>query len=355
MNTKRIKTYLQTIQKTAEETSFQEKYRLGEHSFERKRKLRFEDVVFYTIGNTKTAFEEEAELFSKYIDAQTISGAALCKARQKISGEAFREIQEVCAALDIRPKTYHGYHLIAVDGMDGELPNVRGLREKYEKSSVGQQLQFLSVSAYDILNEVFLLSDFHFGIGDEREMAISLIKRSRERYADEKQIWIFDRGYPSVMLLKTLINNDIPFVIRVSDSFLKEVNDFTKSKKTDETLSIHLDKRRIATSRIQIDGEFSFDLRCVRVSLKSGDEILLTNLPKTEFSRRCMKKIYEYRWEIEVGFNYLKNSVYVEEFSSKTENGILQDFYSTLIMQNMITYICTSFSPTEFEEEEAST
>lgn len=355
MNTKRIKEYIQAIQKTASNKEFQEKYRLGEHSFERQRKLRFEDVVFCTIGNTKTPFEETAEQISKYIHAETISGAAICKARKKISGKAFREIQEACAALNNRTKTYHGYHLIAVDGMTGELPNCRELREKYEKSSSGQQLQFLAVSAYDILNEVFLMSAFHFGIGDEREMAISLIERSRERYSEEKQIWIFDRGYPSVELLKTLINNGLYFVIRVSGSFLKEVNDFTKSKKTDETVSIHLDKRRIAANRIQTGSELYLELRCVRTALKSGDEILITNLPKTEFPRRCIKKLYEYRWEIEVGFNYLKNSVYVEEFSSKTENGILQDFYSTLIMQNMVTYICSSFSPTEYEEEEAST
>lgn len=354
MNIERIKKYIATIQKQVEDKEFQKKYRLGEHSFERQRKLRFEDIVYYTIGNLKTSLPEAAEYFSKYIPAETISGAALCKARQKISGKAFREIQEECAALDTRPKTYHNYHLIAVDGMEGDLPNTANFREEYQKTSIGKQPQFLAVSAYDILNEIFLMSEFHFGIGDERELAATLIKRSRERYADEKQIWIFDRGYPSVQMLKTLTDNDLAFVIRVSGSFLKEVNDFTKSKKTDETLSITLDKRRIATSRIAIDSEMAFELRCVRVPLKSGDEILITNLPKTEFPRRCLKKLYEYRWEIEVGFNYLKNSVYVEEFSSKTENGILQEFYSTLIMQNMITYVCTSFSPTEFEKGEIS-
>ena len=355
MKTTRIKSYIKAIREIATREEFQQKYRQGEHSFERTRKLRFEDVVFCTIGNTKTSFEETAEQFSKYTATGTISSAALCKARQKIFGEAFREIQEGCVSLDNRSKTYRGYHLVAVDGMVGELPNSAKLTEKYGESSCRKQLQFLAVSAYDILNEVFLMSEFHFGIGDERAMAVALIERSRERYADEKQIWIFDRGYPSVKVLKTLVDNGLKFVIRVADSFLKEVNDFAKSKKTDETLSIHLDKKRIATSRIRLDSEFSFDVRCVRVALESGDEILITNLPKNEFPRRYIKQLYEYRWEIEVGFNYLKNSVYVEEFSSRTENGILQDFYSTLIMQNMVTYVCNSFSPSESEEEKVST
>lgn len=350
MNKKRIKEYIKTIQEISRDPIFQEKYTEGDHSFERVRKLPFENVVLYTIGNTKLPFPEAAEQLTKYVKADSVSGAALCKARKKVSGEAFREIQERCASVNDRSRKYHGYNLIAVDGMTGELPNIKEFREKYVDRSSGNTPQFLAVSAYDILNEIFLMSEFHFGIGDEREMSLSLIERMRIRYPEEKQIWIFDRGYPSAQLLKTLITNGIHFVIRVTNSFLKEVNEFVAGKKNDDTVFIDLDKKRIAANRINIDSEFSFELRCVRVDLNKSEEILITNLPKAEFPRRCMKSLYGYRWEIEVSFNYLKNSVYVEEFTAKSENGILQDFYSTLIMQNMITHVCSCFSPSDLEE-----
>ena len=345
MKMKQIKEYIKTIQDISQNPTFREKYTEGEHSFERVRKLPFEKVVLYTIGNCKLPLTEAGEKFAKYIGTESVSGAALCKARKKVSGKAFQEIQEICASANPRPRKYHGYNLIAVDGMTGELPNIKEFRDKYSNSSSGNTPQFLAVSAYDILNEIFMMSEFHFGIGDEREMALSLIKRMRSRYPHEKQIWIFDRGYPSVQLIKELNENDIHFVIRVTNSFLKEVNEFIAGKKNDETVFINIDKRRIAVNRINLESEFSFELRCVRVDLNKNEEILITNLPKTDFPRRCLKTLYGYRWDIEVSFDYLKNSVYVEEFTTKSENGILQDFYSTLIMQNMITHICNCFPP----------
>lgn len=345
MNKKRIREYIKAIRTAATDEKLQKQYTIGSHSFERVRKLPFEKVVMYTIGNTKLPLSEASERLGSYLCKDTVSGAALCKAKQKVSGEAFREIFEACASVNDRPKKYHGYNLIAVDGTTGELPNIKEFRKKYSHASTGNIPQFMAVCAYDVLNEVFLMSEFHFGIGDERSMAQTLIGHMRNRYPDENQIWIFDRGYPSVQLLKTLIENNIHFVIRVTDSFLREVNEFTKSKKTDTTVRIDIDQKRIAGNHIHIDSECSFELRCVRVDLNKSEEVLITDLPKTELPRRCIKALYGYRWEIEVSFNYLKNSVYVEEFTTKTENGILQDFYSTLIMQNMITHVCSSFSP----------
>ena len=50
---------------------------------------------------------------------------------------------------------------------------------------------------------------------------------------------------------------------------------------------------------------YSFDLRCVRIFLKSKQqEILITNLPREEFKRKDAGHLYPLRWGIEVGFNH---------------------------------------------------
>lgn len=85
----------------------------------------------YTIGNTRSPLELEAQRFSKYLTADEISGAALCKARQKIKYTAFEELFEQTAASAPKDKRFHGYHLYAVDGMKGELPKTPELSAKY--------------------------------------------------------------------------------------------------------------------------------------------------------------------------------------------------------------------------------
>ena len=81
---------------------------------------------------------------------------------------------------------------------------------------------------------------------------------------------------------------------------------------------------------------YAFEIRCVRIRLESGeDEFLITNLPRKEFPKRKIKELYRDRWGIETSYNYLKNSVFIEEFTSKKENGIKQDFYASLWAANL--------------------
>lgn len=338
--------FIRQIQKMAKDTEFQKKHVTNaEKDFHRKRKISFPDIINYTIGNTRGPLELEAERFTKYLKADEISGAAVCKARQKVKYTAFEEIFEQTAAQAPREKMFHGYHLYAVDGMKGELPKTPMLCEKYCESEKCRTPIFHAVSTYDVLNELFIRSEFHFGAADERELAGKMIDDAAqdEHYKDKPQIWVFDRGFPSLNLIQKLFDKNFYFVMRVSSSFLKEVNAFRQSKYVDRMVHIIYSKQRASVNHVHSDGINEFDLRCVRIKLSSGeDEILITNLDRKEFPKRDIKEIYRLRWEIETGFNYLKNAVFVEEFASRTENGIAQDFYVSLLMHNFVTCICGS-------------
>ena len=114
--------FIRQIQKTVNDKEFQREHvRNSEKDFIRTRKLTFSDVILYTIGNTRNPVALEAERFTKYISAEKISGAALCKARKKVKYTAFKELFEQTAVISPRNKCFHGYHLYAVDGMKGEL------------------------------------------------------------------------------------------------------------------------------------------------------------------------------------------------------------------------------------------
>lgn len=335
--------FIRTVQKRVKDKEFQERHmRDKEKDFKRMRKLEFSDVVMYTIGNTRSSLGLESERFSKHIAADGISGAALCKARQKIKYTAYRELFEETAAISPRDKRFHGYHLYAVDGMKGELPKTPELSEKYRASEKCETPIFHAVSAFDVLNELFIGSEFHFGAADERTLAGEMIESisHNTNYKDEPQIWIFDRGFPSLRLIQKLFKYNLKFVMRVSSSFLKEVNEFRKSKYVDSQVHIEYTGRRMAPNHVQSDGICEFDLRCVRIKLSEGnDEILITNLDREEFPKRDVKKIYQLRWGIETAFNYLKNSIYVEGFTSRSENGLAQDYYVSLLIYNFSTCI----------------
>lgn len=335
--------FIRTVKKIAQDETFQKHYTFdNDVNFTRRRKLSFADAILYTIGSTRSSACLEADRFCDASNCGPISDVAIRKARSKIDPDAFYELFLRTAEVVPQAKKYHGYRLIAVDGMKGELPKTPELTAKYGRQNDHVPL-FHTVAAFDVLNEVFLDALFHFGGVSEYEYGVNLVDQMAERSEKVPRIWVFDRGFPSLRLLQHLNQHDEKYVMRVSSSFLKEVNEFGKGKAVDKEVQISYDNRRMATSRVTSEGETEFLLRCVRIqSNDNKDEILVTNLRREDFPKRYIKEIYGLRWGIETSYNYLKNAVFVEEFSSRKENGIRQDFYSTLLMSNFITCVCGS-------------
>lgn len=111
---------------------------------------------------------------------------------------------------------------------------------------------------------------------------------------DEKDIVIFDRGYPSRDMIATLTGMGCKYLMRLQASCFKGVkenpsNDFriTVSTKTD-----------------------TYSVRVVRVILKSGEiETLITNLSEDEFSADDFLDLYFLRWGIETTYDTLKKQI----------------------------------------------
>jgi hypothetical protein len=139
-------------------------------------------------------------------------------------------------------------------------------------------------------------------------------------------------------MIQTMNRNGKKYVMRVSKSFLKEVDIFTESRAKDMEIQINYDKRRAATSRVKgIALPYEFRIRCVRVELKNGEaEILITNLDKESFTHKEIGELYNLRRKIETGFLHLKYAVRIEDFMGIKENSIKQEFFASLIKSNLI-------------------
>lgn len=330
---KEIKKIIKTLQAEVAKEEFVVRHKSKPTDFIRNRKLSFQDIIFFVIGLRNTSFDFEVDRFCENTDI-SVSAAALSKARDKIKYTAFHELLSISQKEIPVKNTFQGYRVIAVDGIKGELPNTKELMSKYKPSKTASYPQFHAVASFDVLNCNFIDAEFDSAPADERDLAYKLI----ERYDVNQDIFLFDRGFPSIALIQKLNKSGAKFVARVSKSFLKEVNDFASQKTLDKTLHINYTKRRSATSRTKnIELPYEFDLRSVKIDLSSGEtEILITNLPETEFKRTDIGKLYGLRWGIEIGFNHLKNAINVEEFVGIKENSIKQEFYSVLIKYNLM-------------------
>jgi len=333
MKMKTINKVIRAIKRMAEDADFISRHKRSEPDFTRKKELTAADVVSFVLGKTGNPMDFETLAFCKTMN-KSINAPGMCKAREKLNYTAFLEIFRESANI-IEPKNlYKGYRLISYDGIKGELPRTPELMDKYRPSKEALYPQFHAVAEYDVLNCVYTNAIFVPSPADERALACKLLE---EHDCEMAEILLLDRGFPSIMLIQMMEKYGKKYVIRVSKSFLKEVNDFGKTQSKDKTIRVDYDKRRKTTNRVKFEGgEYSFDLRCVKIDLPKGQtEILVTNLPKSEFSRLDIGELYNYRWRIETAFLDLKYAVHVEDFLSKKENSIKQEFYASLIQANL--------------------
>lgn len=334
MNTLILQKILEVSLKLIRNEEFRRRHVFNpETHFVRNRKLGFPSVMKYVLGNSRESMAFTSEKFAMSSGLESISPAAICKARSKISYEAFEELFEECArVIPVRYRLY-GYRLIAFDGTKGELPNLPSLKEKYPVNSKQGYPMFHAMAARDILNNIFLCADFQPAPADERQMASQMLDKLPSEGA---VIYLMDRGFPCIAIIQKINKKGQKFVMRVPKGFLKEVSKFTEGSGEDEEISISYDRKRGTRAKAKADLPYTFTLRCVRIHLDNGEEeILITNLTAQEFTTAQIQELYNLRWGIETSYDYLKNSLFVEEFTSKKENGIKQDFYASLWAANL--------------------
>lgn len=65
-------------------------------------------------------------------------------------------------------------------------------------------------------------------------------------------------------------------------------------------------------------------------------EYLLTNIKEDIIAPKEVKETYFKRWQIEIGYDILKNKLHLENFTGKTKITIEQDFYAPIYTFNVL-------------------
>ncbi len=337
--------------------------------------MSFVDLVLFMMNMVNKTMQRELNDFIKEVKKEPIKygKSAMSKARLKISPELFIDLndgllEDVYEEIeDI--KLHHGFRIIGVDGSTLALPNMNILKDKKQSEDIkeiygkgsnqkGEYGATPRISIlYDLENKFVLdgiLSSIHSSEGfmaiEHIDKLLKYKKSIKEKYKD---LLIYDRGYPSMGLIKYHYRHGLNFLMRVNNSSFKAVREFRRSKKVDEIIEIEITKgilnnlskeKQHPNLKALVEGLKIGDklkIRAVKVILQNGTvEVLLTSLlSQDEYKTEMFQELYFKRWEVEIGYDVLKNIFNLENFTGLTQIAINQDFYATILTNNLCSLI----------------
>lgn len=276
---------------------------------------------------TRTMQIELDDFFANVLDADTesVTKQAFFKARKNILPDAFKELFLMTRDMVLsknKIKRHKGYRILAIDGSELRLDKTKENKDIFvPQSRCAENKTNARISLlYDVVSNYVI--DAQIGsIGiSERDYAIKNLAYFSS-VCDEKDIVIFDRGYPSRDMIAALTRMGCKYLMRLQASCFKGVkespsNDFriTVSTKTD-----------------------TYSVRVVRVILKSGEvETLITNLSENEFDANDFLELYFLRWGVETTYDTLKNKLLIEKFAGRSPIAVLQEYYAMMFVLNCI-------------------
>jgi hypothetical protein len=299
--------------------------RLKATAFIRERSLGAKLLLTMILSRLYKALQLEIDDFYEGLGLAPVSKQAFSKARQQLNPEIVRGFFDRSAQIGAEDPTlshYRGMRLIAIDGSYIELENTKELRQAFDCSGPGDgQATALSSIAYGPLDHVIYDCRIAPCGTDERALAREHLTRLCEMGL-KGSLLLFDRGYPSADFIACLTQMGFPFVMRVRKKWNLQVDDI----KT---------QGQIAFTHEGV----SYTVRVLKVLLPSGEpETLLTSLPKGKLALRDAAALYFKRWAVETAFDLIKSKLQLENFSGKTRVSVLQDFFATMYLANLVAF-----------------
>jgi hypothetical protein len=300
--------------------------------FTRNRKMPFPRLVLFMLNMLKASIQTCLDRFFELIGQEDVhmTEQSFSEARQKIRWEAFHELFKTIVdyVYECHYETWHGYRVSAIDGTKIQLPDEQKLRECFGTAGQGNSAATAQASAlYDVYNNMLVDAQIAPMSTGERKLALRHIDALCNLASFDKECVVFDRGYASYDLIETLKNCKISFLMRVKKGFNKSIDQLEEGDHSNIVL--------------RKEGNVDIYLRVLKFTLSSGEEeTLITDIADKRMGIKAFKALYFKRWPIETKYDEIKNKLEVENFSGRTENAIMQDFYITMYLSNMLAIAC---------------
>jgi len=254
------------------------------------------------------------------------SKAAFSLFRKRISFRFFRDLLFAhLHAHDNARQKYHGLFVYAIDGFETEIPRSNEiLKAGYSGRSLGSIRQTYYPRLYmghcfDVINGVtkdLIVSKTN----EELRMADQIVPN-----LERNSITLYDRLYFCRRLIENHAYYENYYIARCkTEGGRSEIVAFAKSDARQAEIEIEGHKVRL----------FKVANRKTKMTM-----VLATNLYFDWVSHETLYKLYFIRWEIEVSFRDLVQSLKIEDFHAKNINGVLQELYARLWLMNF-TKLC---------------
>lgn len=348
-------------------------------NFTRNRIFTFSKTIWTTINlNQNTLHANLNDLHRS--SSEDISGtdSAYIQARDKILPEAYRFILKDFTTNYVSRKITNNLRILAIDGSDVQVPTNSNDVQSYVKTTNYQKGYniFHMNSMYDIKNGVFL------------DMIVQKYHNKNENSAfcqmvDELDVQPYttiieaDRGYEAWNNLAHVEEKQQFYVIRIKNGKCGILSGLTipNSIEFDKEISIDLCRGQTEDDKIRYKAKehhrflpqnITFDFlpkkreknkpaqryhlkfRVVRFIIGEDKvETIVTNLPAEKYSISKLKYLYGLRWSIETAYRFLKYTVGLVHLHCKSEVGIIQEFYSNIIIYNLTQMVLLELTPTK--------
>ena len=339
---------LEKIRELILSENFKKAHRTTDQDFTRDCLATFPVLIVFILNLIRRSLQSELNNFIKILALPSISKQVFSAARKKLLPTAFVELNEKLVQefyCDNEFQQFQGLRLIVVDGSTLQLPESYSIREKYGTCSNQKQsgMAMARIShAYDPLTGITLDAIMGPYAIPERSMIFDHILKIQPSNC-AKDLYLLDRGYPSITLIFFLLFHGKDFVMRCSTAWLSVVKQILKSDKRDEIIEI-TPRMLVGKQRKEFQKKFPdvclkfrIKIRVLIVDLSTGEkEILITSLlDKHEFKYEVFKELYHLRWGGEENYKFHKVRIEIENFSGKTTHAIEQDFHATVFTANV--------------------
>ncbi|MEQ9405055.1 MAG: IS4 family transposase [Cyclobacteriaceae bacterium] len=323
-------------------------------AFTRRRKLDFKSLIFSLMSFTRPGVQTELDRFfkslSKGASFESVSKSAFTQSRRKLKPEAFIELnsEQLQYFLDNAPhqKNWKQNRVVAVDGSLLNLPHTEEVKKVFGgvKNQHEEVISARCSFAYDVCNELVLDAQIAPRRSCEKELAVNHLAQLNP----QKDILVFDRGYPCQWLMGLLVQRGFKFCFRLSTAWKKAHQLMETSDDIDWTLIRSSDREWGKLKTYGLSRTLG-GLRLLSIPLNHKEkEVLVTNLTdRSAYSVDDLKSLYHLRWGVEEGYKSFKKTLHIEHFTGKSPQAIRQDFHAKVFMLNMASMVRTqSVNPT---------
>jgi hypothetical protein len=331
---------LRILKWLTEQVEFIERHRQSPSSFIRMRKLPFRTVLFLILRKSVKPLQLLLNEWTEHLDYH-ITASALSQARRKFKHTAFIELHKLCIVKVMYRggdyEKFHGKRLLALDCTSLRLPNTKELGEEFgvvSNVSRSKQVSTTQVEAkasilYDLLNNIPVSASLFPGrTNDVKTVAEHIDNLKKE------DLLLADRGYGSYGIFASVLARKADFLIRCKEDYYRDIHGLHKD---DELLETVVELPCTKAFRSNKNFPASIRVRFIKILLDTGEtEILASSLLDQElFPYSYFKDLYHKRWGIETYFQTLKCRLSIDNFTGKSLESVLQDFYATIFISGL--------------------